>query len=247
MVLPMTTLKTFFKDIVRWSLSLIKPVYFKRCLANSILKKDFYPSIAKSPFFDRRDQLWDYCIQKLGKDSLVVFIEFGVWRGVSIKHFANGLVNKDSLFIGLDTFTGLPQDWDTAGMSRGSLSADGLLPDIKDERVRFIRGLFQETSAEWLGIVEQVKSTHQVIVHFDADLYSSTLYALSKFSKLGIPFYAIFDEFYGDECRALSDFCDSFQYRWRVLGHGGRGYSKGGHEGKVAQVNCFFYIDSVKS
>ena len=77
----------------------------------------------------------------------------------------------------------------------------------------------------------------------DYILYSSTLFGLTKLSNLGVAFYSIFDEFYGDECRALSEFCHSFEYKWSFLGSGGRSYCKGGHEGEVSQINCFFYIE----
>jgi hypothetical protein len=41
-------------------------------------------------------------------------------------------------------------------------------------------------------------------------LYSSTLFALTKIDSLKQEYYAIFDEFSGDEVRALSDYLISY-------------------------------------
>ena len=240
-------LETLLRDAVRWILSLVNPGIFRRALAHATLRREYSPSIASKPFFVTRQEVWDYCIRELGHNSSVIFIEFGVFQGESIKHFANALSNDASIFLGLDTFTGLPEDWSTAGQPRGEYSSSGREPEVQDKRVVFIRGLFQETSEEWLGVVQQAAHTHKIIVHFDADIYSSTLYGLAKMSELGVPLLVIFDEFYGDECRALSDFCSAFLYKTRVLCSGGRSYSRGGHDGKVEQISCAFYIEPRES
>ena len=70
--------------------------------------------------------------------------------------------------IGLDTFTGLPEDWDTAGFSKGTFDVEGSFPEMDDKRVKFIPGLFQDTHKEWIKILNKVKHSHTVIAHFDA-------------------------------------------------------------------------------
>jgi hypothetical protein len=50
----------------------------------------------------------------------------------------------------------------------------------------------------------------ELIVHYDADLYSSTLFALTKIDALKKPCIAIFDEFIGHETRALYDYLQAY-------------------------------------
>ena len=58
--------------------------------------------------------------------------------------------------------------------------------------------------------MKKVKIEDEIIIHYDADLYSSTLYCLTQLHyKLNF-YYAIFDEFTGDESRALSNYISSY-------------------------------------
>ena len=47
---------------------------------------------------------------------------------------------------------------------------------------------------------------YKLIVHYDPDLYSSTLFALTLIDSFNKDYIAIFDEFAPDECRALYDY-----------------------------------------
>ena len=51
-------------------------------------------------------------------------------------------------------------------------------------------------------IKELNRSSNTKLVHFDADLFSSTLYVLFQLDD-HTPYYGLFDEFGGDEVRAL--------------------------------------------
>ena len=33
--------------------------------------------------------MWDNLLEKIGKDEKLIYIEFGVWKGYSIKYFAS--------------------------------------------------------------------------------------------------------------------------------------------------------------
>jgi Macrocin-O-methyltransferase (TylF) len=111
-----------------------------------------------------------------------------------------------SVFIGLDSFEGLPEDWGT--MLKGTFDTDGNIPKIDDARVRFLKGWFQDTAQELLR--QLVNTDGKLIVNFDADLYSSTLFALSQIDSLKKPYIAIFDEFTGHETRALYNYTQAF-------------------------------------
>jgi hypothetical protein len=207
-------------------------------------------SLINSPNPNAAKELWNFVCDFVGKDSNVIFLEFGVWRGNSMKYFSDNFVNKNNIFIGLDTFEGLPEDWETANfMSRnsrkqlkGSYTAAGEIPDFKDERVFFIKGLFQDTSEKWLKEV----LTHDkkiLVCHFDADIYSSTLYGLTRIGSLKKSFFCLFDEFIGDECRALEDFKESYLFKSKLIASSVHGSNSLGRS--TPQRICFFKISPI--
>ena len=134
------------------------------------------------------------------------FYEFGVWRAHSFRY----LIKIFKKGYGFDTFSGLPEDWKIGGRTEGigSYSSSGDIPQI--EGAEFIVGKFEDTLPEFFTKTRQLAS----LVNFDADLYSSTLCALSNCKKIiDESTILIFDEFLlnesweEDEYRALEDFC----------------------------------------
>jgi hypothetical protein len=69
-----------------------------------------------------------------------------------------------------------------------------------------------------VGLLSSMDLDKDLIVHYDADLYSSTLYALSKIDGLGRKYLAIFDEFTGHETRALYNYLQSYGASVNFLG-----------------------------
>jgi tetratricopeptide (TPR) repeat protein len=101
------------------------------------------------------------------------FYEFGVWRGASFKH----LIKTFKKGYGFDTFTGLPEDWHVGNDKyerAGSYSSNGEIPKI--EGGEFIVGKFEDTLPAFFSEPRPLAS----IMNFDADLYSSTLFALDQ-------------------------------------------------------------------
>jgi len=234
----MTKIEQFARNIARKGLSRLPPQLCKRLLANSLLLHEF-DGFIEAPKFKDIMGTWDFSINLIGEDAPIIFIEFGVFNGRSIRYFSERFKNTESLLLGLDTFEGLPEAWDTQGntLPKGTFSTDGKLPDIKDKRVCFFKGLFQETVSQWMNILLD-HNDKVLIAHFDADLYSSTLFGLTKIAATGKQFYCIFDEFYGDECRAFSDFKSAYHYNSQLLASGARGYSNG----EVSQRNALFLV-----
>jgi hypothetical protein len=145
----------------------------------SILETEF-KDLKQVPIFEKREHLWDECIAKqFGGDAKLTYIEFGVHQGYSIKHFAKKNQNQESIFIGLDSFEGLPEDW--GPMAIGTFNTQGNVPATDDSRISFIKGWFQDT---WDELFARLSKIDTLVVHFDADLYSSTLFALSKMDCL---------------------------------------------------------------
>lgn len=164
-----------------------------------------------------REELWSRHFKDVGGDARL-WLEFGVHTGDSLRFFTGLDPVPKSLFYGFDSFEGLPEDW--RGMAANNFDVGGLLPRIDDERVNFVKGWFQHSLPGKLDELAALADEGRVpIVHFDADLYSSTLYLLFMLSSRFRRFHFIFDEFQGHETRALFNFLQAtgatarFRYR----------------------------------
>lgn len=198
-------MKQKIKNYVKNAFGLIKPSIYQKLQSLSLINHEFKELLQKETF-KTREQLWDKVLREFEKKQ-ITFVEFGVFEGYSIKYFVDRNHNENSLFIGLDTFTGLPENWVGTKKKIGHFDTLGEIPKISDKRVNFIKGVFQKTFQE---LVMQIKKRKNLVVHFDADLYSSTLFTLSKLDDLKIPYFAIFDEFFDHESRALSNYISAY-------------------------------------
>lgn len=143
------------------------------------------------------------------------FYEFGVWTGTSFRY----LLKFFKKGFGFDTFSGLPEDWNTGIKLEklGSYSNYGFVPQIKGGE--FIKGKFSETLPKFFSVNQPMAS----VINFDADLFSSTIFALNE-SKSVIDKHTIliFDEFImnesweKDEFRALNEFCSENDFKYEV-------------------------------
>src|SRR5699024_3454536 len=102
-------------------------------------------------------------------------IEFGVCEGHSIKWWSEHSEHEDVHFYGFDTFEGLPEKW--GSYKKGDMATS--IPSIQDNRVEFIKGLFQDTLQDFIKRTDLEKDRPKLI-HMDADLFSSTIYVLSS-------------------------------------------------------------------
>jgi hypothetical protein len=171
------------------------------------------------PLFKDRYELYHFVSSEVLRSEPITYLEFGVFKGLSIKQWASINKHSNSTFVGFDTFLGLPENWDSLVLAgrKGDFDTKGEMPCIKDSRVSFIKGLFQES----LPVFLTKKITSQLVIHMDADLYSSTLYVLTQCESILVPgTIIIFDEFSSilHEFRALEDFCSSYRRSYVVLG-----------------------------
>jgi O-methyltransferase len=172
------------------------------------------------PLFPKREQLYDHLMANVIKGQSVDYLEFGVYQGESIAYWASHEKNPESRFYGFDTFTGLPEAWKKFNGDRaeGVFDCGGATPQINDTRVKFVKGLFQDTLDDFLSGFD---SRSQLILHNDSDLYSATLYVLTRCHDLLKPgAVVIFDEFSSvlNEFRALADYCSAYCRKYEVLG-----------------------------
>jgi hypothetical protein len=109
--------------------------------------------------------------------------------------------------VGFDSFEGLPEDWvqPWGTTPRGTFSMEGRPPALRDARVEFVRGWFQNTLYPFLADLKSAPAG-PVLVHYDADIYTSTLFILSTLWNPIPEYYFVFDEFLGEEIIALNDF-----------------------------------------
>ncbi len=149
-------------------------------------------------------------------DKEIDYLEFGVASGTSIKWWSSANKCENSKFYGFDTFVGLPEAW--FHNKQGDFNQDGNFPQIQDDRVNFIKGLYQNTLFEFL---KSTTLNRKKVIHLDADLYSSTLFVLSTLHPhLKKDDVIIFDDFgyLMGEFRALEHYSSSFYQKYKVIG-----------------------------
>jgi hypothetical protein len=104
----------------------------------------------------------------------VLYLEFGVYRGASMRYWSNALKHPKAQLHGFDSFEGLPEDW-CYSRGKGAFNVGGQVPKMDDPRVRLFKGWFQETLPSYQPPEHEV-----LVVNMDADLYSSTIYVLRR-------------------------------------------------------------------
>jgi len=116
--------------------------------------------LGKHPVFIERTKMYDYINSSIVGNQPMLYLEFGVFEGESIKYFAAIHNNPLSKLVGFDTFEGLPEDWNEFSRSLASktFSTGGKTPAMDDNRVSFVKGLFQDTLPAFLARME---ASHQ--------------------------------------------------------------------------------------
>jgi O-methyltransferase len=149
----------------------------------------------------------------------VLYLEFGVWTGDSMRQWSALLRNSASRLHGFDSFQGLPEEWDHHGgytLGKAHFSTQGKTPQIQDSRVKFFKGWFEETLPTYEFIESPI-----LVIFMDADLYSSTsfvLKTLQRHIKVGTIIY--FDEFWDryQELKAFDEFLAETALSFELLG-----------------------------
>lgn len=134
----------------------------------------------------------------------VLYMEFGVYMGNSMRYWSRELKNPASHLHGFDSFEGLP----VAGASwkKGQFNVQGQVPVIDDSRVRFFKGWFDATLPGYSAPEHDV-----LVLVLDADLYSSTACVLNHLRPLiNSGSFIYFDELdqVDHELRAFREFIE---------------------------------------
>jgi hypothetical protein len=146
----------------------------------------------------------------------VLYLEFGVFQGASMRYWASALKHPEARLHGFDSFEGLPEDMDMDGpYLRGTFDVKGQIPQIDDPRVEFFKGWFEATLPAYRPPEHEV-----MVIVIDADLYSSTqcvLRYLGPLIKAGDFLY--FDDMSRPEHepRAFEEFVRESGRRFRLV------------------------------
>lgn len=165
-----------------------------------------------------------HCLELIGRDPLALStdgrlpwaVEFGVGGAHSLRMIAAVLP-----VIGFDSFEGLPEDW-RPNHRKGHFNE---AEPTNVVGATLVPGWFEDTVPDY-DWPENI-----ALVHFDADLYSSTITALDSigpFIKPGC--ILVFDEFFGydddfhgtmpGEQQAFWEWCEQADVMFDVIGHG---------------------------
>jgi Macrocin-O-methyltransferase (TylF) len=138
-----------------------------------------------------REDCWSEVAATIGFRP-VLYLEFGVYEGESIKYWSKLLRHPDSRLHGFDSFEGLPESFDDrSGQTLGAFDVNGQLPFVDDLRVTFHKGWFADTLPEF-----DMPPHDQLVITLDADLYSSTKTVLQHLDKWIVPgTFVYFDDF----------------------------------------------------
>ena len=170
-----------------------------------------------------RSIVWDEIPKFINKDKDILYIEFGVWEGYSIDYFAKLYKSEKAEFHGFDTFTGMPENW--MHMRAGHYDKSGSSPKSDDSRIKFYKGMFQDTLDSFLKKLNDHSKNKTIIINFDAVLHSSTIFCLFKIDEHLKNYYFLFDQFGSDECRAFQDFVDAKRKKYELYVRSETNYS----------------------
>ena len=148
------------------------------------------------------------------REERVLYLEFGVYEGYTLRRWAKLLVNPAASLHGFDSFEGLPENWDEL-RPKGTFDVRGAVPQYDDPRVSLHPGWFEDTLPPFV-----LPAHERLVIHVDADLYSSAKFVLdSLYEAIAPGTIIIFDEFCDrlHEMKAFDEFLRatgmSFRFR----------------------------------
>jgi len=146
-----------------------------------------------------------------------------------MRDFAARFKNPDSKFFGFDSFVGLPETWaphEKMSIPIGGFSVNGKFPVINDGRITFVEGWIQNTLPPFLSS-GQIGGPRPHVIHFDIDLYSTTLFILTTLWHFLPDYYFIMDEYPFDEIIALRDFVNAYPVEMTYFAeHGDKNFGR---------------------
>ena len=181
----------------------------------SLAMEELYWARPVPRIVEGHDALYDMAAATIGADTQVDYLEFGVANGKSLIKMADRFKHRSSRFFGFDSFLGLPEDWLMHKI--GAFSRGGQLPPMTDARITLVPGWFQNTVPDFLRRFSPRRRA-KVLIHYDADLYASTLFVLASIWPRISNYHFMMDDFVHDDAVALRDFSAAYPVEIKFLG-----------------------------
>jgi O-methyltransferase len=182
---------------------------------NKDIFNDFYSA---RRVYSKRLELFEYVSNKFSLHNQPVdYLEFGVAGGHSFKWWMEKCAHSESRFYGFDTFEGLPESW--GAFKKGDMNAELPSLELEDKRGKYIKGLFQDSVPGFLKNTS-LNNGKRKVIHLDADLFSSTLFALTSLAPHIKPGdILLFDEFNvpNHEYYAFRMFSESYYFKTTLV------------------------------
>lgn len=177
------------------------------------------PEASQLSLFSNRKEIHNFLIEKLQTKELnSLVLEFGVYKGRSIKYFGKQLPQHK--IVGFDSFLGLNAAF--GGYNAPNLfNRQGKVPKNLPSNIQLEIGWIEDTLPKFINNNE----INPVLIHLDLDTYEATsivLQLLQPFLQKGT--YILFDELIGNplwqhgEFRALNENLNKEHYRFIAFG-----------------------------
>jgi hypothetical protein len=204
------------EDVSQWVLDRDAKDIYREMRRQALAETAKYVAkqMATVPAFDDRWKLMDHAVNNIATEGC--FMEFGVWKGDSIKYLA--AKTKEPVY-GFDSFEGLPEAW-VLGYDEERFRLDGL-PTVP-EQVNLVKGWYDDTVPNFAS----ENKTKLALAHIDCDLYSSTKTIFNHLGPRFVPGSVIvFDEYFNypgwrddGEFKAFQEFIGSSDLDYEYLG-----------------------------
>ena len=147
-----------------------------------------------------------------------LYLEFGVAKGNTMRRSSKQLTTPGARLVGFDSFEGLPERCSMV-IDKGAFAQGGNEPVIDDDRITFVKGLFDETLPTY-----EAPDHDLMIVNVDCDIYSSTATVLEWCdTRLAVGDLVYFDEYNypAHEGRAFHEFIERTGFRFELIAASG--------------------------
>lgn len=207
-------IRTIFAELLDQDSRNITRELYRRALSETCEYIEINMPLAKSKFKDRYELLV-YAIKRAAiKDGL--WLEFGVYKGDTIKFIAN---KSNTTIYGFDSFKGNPKDWRREYRKKKFALKE--IPELP-KNVQTVIGWYKDSLPKFLEIHHEPVS----FVHIDCDLYSSTKTVLEGLRhRLIKGSIIVFDEFFNypgwkqHEFRAFIEFTQNSNKKFEYIGY----------------------------
>jgi len=181
--------------------------------ARQRLQDAIYTGKEPKTLVEDREALYDFARAYMG-DVPVTYLEFGVRNARSMNRMMARFTNPQAMFYGFDSFVGLPEQWKQA--LPGTYTNHGNIPQTDDPRARYVKGWFQNSVPAFLE-ANDLSNGSPLLIRYDADLYSSTLFLLAMLWPRTTEYYFLYDEFLQEEVIAMHDFARGFPVEYEFF------------------------------